>query len=481
MKTKITSRSRILPATPQETQRQIALSAIDAWYTYRRSLPTIYFFQRSSQDQRKLASQFVDSLSKTLDIFPHLAGTVEPHSIDVKTHDDRIVTVKRPRLVWGSHDKDAGVEFLEAETSTTLEELLPPLNSASPALMWDRSGVPMNRLFPKASTSETLVRVQLTFLQCGGFTIAVDMDHGLADAHVVGLFMQYWSAVFGGKVPKHLPPVNYRPDLVARSVEEHPAPEEMIERAAQLTVRRPLLRDHPKSLPNLPAPLNGDTNTVKCMLHLPATTYNRITQNVQAAAGVHTTDQVAAAGFFWAAMNRARRSAGYAVDLHMAVSFRHSLGIPDGTLGSPAFAVMLRCSENTDSAAKLAATIMETLSQYDENAMRALIYQIGLEDSPDGSERPKTESENMFFSSAVRSGWSSVEFGSHRPVFLAPLLVRNNMFVMVESLDADGGDTTAWRDWYRGGVNIFFDVPEEVYEAMVSDPAFADFKKLRDM
>lgn len=76
------------------------------------------------------------------------------------------------------------------------------------------------------------------------------------------------------------------------------------------------------------------------MLHLSTTRYKRIVQDVQAAAGRRVTDQVAVASFLWAALNRV---CGHEVDLHMAVSLRGTLNLPEGTLGSPMLVAMLRC------------------------------------------------------------------------------------------------------------------------------------------
>lgn len=483
MKTKTISTSRVRPRNPPGTHQEAPLPAIDSWYTYRRSLVVIYFFPSAAEPSRSsLGSDLLNSLSTTLDVFPQLAGRIQARTIETKAPDGTVLEVKRPKLVWGGGETptpDDGVEYILAEASVDLEELLPPTDAEHRGFMWDRSGSPLEKLFPKAPSSEALVRVQVTYVQCGGFSIAIDMDHGIADAHVVGLFMQYWSAIFSKRPISNLPRVHFRPDLVAQQVEEkHGNPDEMLQLASRLVVRRPLVRDHHESPASSLAPPVRGSLWRNGMLHLPVARYERIVRDITSAAGTRVTDQVAIASFLWAALNRAR---GRGVDLHMAVSLRGTLNIPEGTLGSPFVAAMLRCGARSTDAVGLAPIIMRTLSQYDEEAMRSIAYQAALEDSPDGSHRPQGKAESMVFTSAAQSGWDAVTFGPHRPVFMAPLLPHGNLFVIVESLNDSREVGATHREWYAGGVNIFFKVSEEIYEALSSDPAFLDFVQLRDV
>lgn len=90
------------------------------------------------------------------------------------------------------------------------------------------------------------------------------MDHGMADAHVVGLLMQYWSAIFSNRPTSNLPRVNFRPDLMAQQVEKYGNGEKWLERAraGQLAVRRPMVRDHHESLTRSLAPPVEDIDIV---------------------------------------------------------------------------------------------------------------------------------------------------------------------------------------------------------------------------
>lgn len=486
MRTKIITTSRVFPHIGPNGLQEAKLPPIDSWYAHRRSLVVVYLFRPPPDSSRSsLLAKLKTSLAKTLDSFPQLAGRLKPHSIDVHTADGLLLSIRRPKIVWGDNDPESGVEFIEAESQITLDELLPPTGPEHNAFMWDRSGAPFAQLFPRTPLSESLVRAQVTWLQCGGFAIAVDMDHAMADAHVVGLFMQYWSANFSNESTSGLPPVRFLPDLASQLVGDCSTSksQEMLERAGKFAIRRPLVRDHSGSRPrpSAPSPPTRKSAMINGMLHLSAAKYRRITQEIQHAANVRVTDQVAVASFVWAAMNRAKKAHGYGVDLHMSVSFRGKLDFPAGTLGSPFIVVMLHCGDGSDDSAKLAAIIMETLSQYDESAMRSIAYQANLEDSPDGSYRPQNQVESIIFSSAVQSGWIDVAFGPNKPVFLAPILPYVNVFTMVESLDTNDEDGFTEKGWHGGGVNIFFTVSPEVYEAMSSDPAFLDFDKLQDL
>jgi hypothetical protein len=77
MKVDIVKVHEIWPRSHQNTSPQSAnLPILDAWYAYRRTVPTIYLFEKSTKPQ-DLIKRLTESLSQTLDIFPRFVGTLE--------------------------------------------------------------------------------------------------------------------------------------------------------------------------------------------------------------------------------------------------------------------------------------------------------------------------------------------------------------------------------------------------------------------
>lgn len=487
MKATVIRNIRVFPSPRQEVAREEALPAIDAWYAFRRTLATIYIFDsQTTSTHQKLSEKLIGSLSETLASFPQLAGRLHPSWISVDGNNGCSKTVKRPKISWGG-DADQGVDFTEASTATRLYELLPPAKTGSAGFLWDRSGSRLDVLFPRAPMSEALMRVQLTHFKNGGFALAVDADHGLADALVVGNFMQHWSTRFNGQSTTKLPDCVYYGSRLDDEVLRRRQTSALDARAScPPAVKRPFARDLDARLEKAPVTTNTMAKSLvqtPCLLHISAGRYKRITEEIQASSPTHITDHVAMAAFLWAVLNRARKASRPTVELHMAVSFRGQLNLPTGLIGSPFANIMLPygSGEESTDATRLAVKIMQALDTFDEHAMRDLISEAMFDNSPDGSSRAQEYSERMTFTSAAHSGWDNVAFG--RPKFLAPLLPWYNLFVMLESLGITGrneSDVIAPR-WYRDGVNIFFAIDEQLYEAFASDPAFADFDKLQDI
>ncbi|TKX21159.1 putative transferase family protein [Elsinoe australis] len=492
MKVDVVRTLLVRPLSRRRGVETALLLVIDAWYAYVRAPTSIYIFEKSDGTEN-IQDQLLQSLSQTLDVFPQYTGTLQPYSVTKNGHEQR-----RAQVVWGGDG--SGAEVIEARTNARIRHLLPPEVKPSSAFMWDRTGQSLRSLFPSVPSSHGL-RIQMTAFRCGGFSIAIDFDHGLADAHTFGLFMQIWSTthnkLFGQadpmKAQEELPSVYYDFDFLEKKFpvleKENEAHQALLHRARTLPTRRPDYRE----LFNPYAPTDTDTATklsppslfsgTPIMLHVTPHEYELITQSVQERTSVPITDQVAFVSFLWAALNRARASTRYPIGLHLPTSLRWTLDLPSGLSGCPILAIMMTGDKAGPEAmtdpALLASEIKNVLDQYDEDAMLAVVADAHTRDSPASAARPGAKADRMEFSSAVQFGSSKTSFGSLRPTYFAPLIPIDNLFLMVEGLPtgeaADVGDK-----WYKYGANVFFSLPNDVLRNFILDPAFDSFQKLVD-
>ncbi|CBX99532.1 Acyltransferase abl6 [Plenodomus lingam] len=495
MKVEVMSSHRVHPEHKKASEETAILPVIDSWYCYWRTLAAIYLFDAYSGPE--LYTDLRQSLSKTLDDFPQLAGTLDNCNIQVEDKSGR--SVRRTRVTWGGNT--LGGEFIEAKTNARVRSLLPPSIQNISSFAWDRSDRTLRPLFPATLPETSGIRVQVTSFKCGGFGIALDMDHALADAHTVGLFIGHWSAIhtrmftstttFPSQIS--LPNVMFNPQFVEKKVHEtdntYGSKMVMLDRARELPTRRPDLRDKSSQRTmqgNMFKPPPKPSAGVPYLLHFSASEYERITRGIQqATASPQITDQVAFVSFLWAALNkaRARCSVGQAVDLHLPTSFRWTLGLPEGLIGSPLVAVMMDGGPDgevcyTDPVV-LATIITKTLERYTEDALLAIVYDASLRDSPASMLRGFERRERMEFTSGVGFGSDKLSFGCHSPVFVGPIILPvDNLFIMAEGMRTSEAHSSKW---YKHGANIFVSLPQDVFRALLADPALINVELLGDI
>lgn len=538
MKVEVIASSRVRPqesAGQHRTQQSAVLPAIDSWYAHWRTGTPIYLFPSYNGDDAP--SELLQSFSQTINMFPQLTGTLEPCVVDGVV-DSEGRPLRRLRLDWAEDNAGVGAEFIVAKTKARIQSLVQPCASnTSAGFLWDRSEESSLRpLFPQAAPKASCgLRVQVTLFRCGGFSLAVDCDHAMADAYTIVLFMRYWGAVhtqmFTPGPVKHcataeLPKIIFDPELVLNKLpkmDDNGA--RLLQQARQLPTRRPDLRKLSSKLEEELGTKSSATTTssppevvhvqqevsvslppapasvkVPYMLHLSASGYERATRHVQKEAvarnmGIQVTDQVAIVALVWAALNRARLqypacSADPWTELHLPTSFRWKLDLPPGLVGSPLVAIMMDGgggTKQTDEVA-LAAEIARTLDRFDEEALLAVTYDASLRSTPErleaGANRGERR-ERIDFTAMVATGAGTTSFGrGMEPVFFGPMVLQvDDLFMMTEAMPARGqagapavpaGSLSS--KWYKDGVNIFFSASRDVVEALAADPAFGDLE-----
>ncbi|KAI4924093.1 hypothetical protein J4E85_008253 [Alternaria conjuncta] len=488
MKVDIVKVHEIWPQGYEKLSQQSAnLPILDAWYAYRRTVPTIYLFKKPKQLPQDLVARLTASLSKTLDIYPRFVGTLETGATPNAGQGDQ--EYQRTTVSWGS-SSDKAVSFIEASTKSRIRSLLPPAPLNESTLLWDYTPSSVRALFPAPSPQPPGVQVQFTAFACGGFSLGIDFEHGLADGYTAAKFLESWSVNYGqmfhDENDRPQNPPSWQPEIFSEQLaeidlEEHgPA---LLKKAEELPTRGPYRRTlKPNSSDATQTP---EPETIyNYLLHIPATEVEHRIKELQSRGSMRLTDQAVLIGFFWACLNRARgRVQRPPVDLHLSSSFRWLLGVRDGLLGSPYVNVMISPDAeskpaNATDPINLAMKVTETLGQYDDNAMHAITYDATFKDSPSRTFAFKGGDEHLIFSSVAHLGYEKFHLGPLSPSFYIPSCSIPNLFVLTEAVP--NGEAVG-NAWYKNGLNLFLNVGEDVFEAFASDPALGGCEVYQDV
>jgi len=145
MKVEIVKVHEIWPQGYEKLSQQSAnLPVLDAWYAYRRTVPTIYLFKKPKQPPQDLVARLTASLSKTLDIYPRFVGTLETGATPNVGQGDQ--EYQRTTVSWGT-SSDKAVEFIEASTKSRIRSLLPPAPLNESTFLWDYTPSSVRALF----------------------------------------------------------------------------------------------------------------------------------------------------------------------------------------------------------------------------------------------------------------------------------------------------------------------------------------------
>ncbi|KAI4613608.1 uncharacterized protein J4E88_002806 [Alternaria novae-zelandiae] len=488
MKVDIVKIHEIWPQSYEKISPQsAALPILDAWYAYRRTVPTIYLFKKPKQPPQDLVARLAASLSKTLDVYPRFVGTLETGKTSSSEQHEQ--EYERTTVEWGS-PSDKAVEFIEASTKSRIRSLLPPAALNESTFLWDYSPSSIRALFPTPSSQPSGIQIQFTAFACGGFSLGIDFEHGLADGYTAAKFLGSWSSTYGQmfhseKAASANRP-SWQPDIFNEQLakidleEEGPA---LLEKARTLPTRGPYRRTLKPN--DADATQASDPETIyNYLLHIPATEVEHKLRELQSKGSMRLTDQAVLIGFFWGCLNRARGQVQRPpVDLHLSSSFRWLLGVRDGLLGSPYVNVMISPDAESNPAKatdpiNLAMKVTETLGQYDDTAMHAITYDATFRDSPSRTFAFKGGDEHLIFSSVAHLGYEKFHLGPLSPSFYIPSSSIPNLFVLTEAVP--NGEAVG-NAWYKNGLNLFLNVGEDVFEAFASDPALGGCEVYQDV
>ena len=495
--------------------RQTALMPpLDAWYAHRRTLPTVLLYDSIPEPLPDFTAYLIQALSRTLNHFLQYAGDIDLCTVDEVGQEKPI---RRTRIFWGGPDEQ-GATFIEAQTKARIQSLVPRTTLESTSFIWDRSAASARPLFVNEHPLVPLqgrsagMRAQMTAFSCGGFSLALDIDHGLGDDSNLGLFLQYWSAIYNSMFHPDvsqslgsLPEVLFEPQTLENRVASIQFDEKKLQLARELPTVAPFLPDLDSDTnldpataqpqPSVPQPVPL-FDGVSGLLRLSAQDCEDIIRNIQTRATSPVVDLMALVSFVWAAINRARQNIGNpSAALYMPMSLRSMLRLPPGLLGSPlmSMGVQLLGEDFTSvayfDAATLAVQATKTVAKYTEENFLILTKEVMQRHSPSKFSRGRPSSHGRIgVSSVVRFGLNDVSFASLKPVFICPLVPVPYMFILKEAIptmsvasDPWSGSAGGSMKWYENGADIFFTLPHDVFEAFLSDPAISRFVSLCDV
>ncbi|KAK2596131.1 hypothetical protein QQS21_006408 [Conoideocrella luteorostrata] len=209
--------TRVYPRSRTRSLGVVPLSLLDATTANFALSNAIWLFDRSqSRDLRNLdlAGHFRQTLSATLDAYPHFAGQVKA----IRTADggvsDELAHLPAHARRFGrvyarfGTDEDPGVAYITATSSYTLDELH-PLSRTENTPLWDQGKGTVAKLAPPEAVAKAfdpdekplqdtflpVVAVQVTKLACGCFALAVKATHPLVDITGLRTFVKDWASI----------------------------------------------------------------------------------------------------------------------------------------------------------------------------------------------------------------------------------------------------------------------------------------------
>ncbi|KAF7194943.1 Acyltransferase abl6 [Pseudocercospora fuligena] len=471
-----------LPLRPEAGTNDInsvLLPVIDSWFAYRRTPTPVYMF-RDQGDSATIQSRLYLSLCRALNKFPQLLANLEPASITLADG----TSLKRVRACWGGELSKG--QYVEARTNARIQALLPPsIITKNATYLWNRSNKSLHSLFPQTMPSHSGLRVQVTTFRCGGFSIVLDLEHALADAHAVGLLLRHWTATFNemyyaaDRTRPELPEIIPGQEIVPKDIIDSAA---LLHKANSLPTRRPDCNDagdapfssseDTKSSPGYKP--NGNAH----LLHLTAQDYDRISREVRLG-DAQVTDKIAFMTFLWDAVNRARsRNSLNPIGLTVVKCYRSVLNLPEGMIGCPIVAVNEEVGDGDTS--ERASRVRALMDLYDEQAFRSIAYDASRRDSPTSSARSGRRRQRVEFTAGMDDRSSSaLHFGQHSPIFCAPIFIPvDYLFIMAESYEKGEG---AEAKWHRSGVDVFFCLPPQILNDMLLDSHLSCAEVIQDV
>ena len=186
---------RLFPTSPSCTEQTVALSLLDATTANFSATSAIWLYERPAHtpgNKLNLADHLHKSLWVALNAYPQWCGrlksiaSLNETALPLAPHARRF---GRVYIKYGTPN-DPGVEFRTATSKATLDELHPISRPINPPLC-SREEVPLDVFLPANQLAYALhpvvvndagifppvLAIQLTYLACGGFVLAIKGAH----------------------------------------------------------------------------------------------------------------------------------------------------------------------------------------------------------------------------------------------------------------------------------------------------------------
>ncbi|KAF5620053.1 hydroxycinnamoyl-CoA shikimate quinate hydroxycinnamoyltransferase [Fusarium sp. NRRL 52700] len=499
-------------------EQAIPLSLLDSTTANFSNASAIWLFEKPTRDDFSLSYHLRESLARTLRFYPqwggHLKaikstdGTVPPEAKSFPPHSRQF---GRLYAHYGT-DNDPGVELVHAKCDATLDCLYTS-DKISSQRFWKCDSSVFQKLMAPITISQPLrdivkdengqlyplLAIQITAFSCGGFAIALNGAHPLADATTLLAFIKHWAQDCREDLGNHLPapkPV-FNPALIdneaAGNIDANEPDLDIMQRARSLPMHR-FDWWHPDSTPpwpfKIPSPFDKqDLEPVDTPMPWtewdvaePVSNYvahlsqkqviclwNRANKNSSHKLSQHD----AILSHIWSCIARARGLKNDTDPIHcdLVYGVRSSFQLKEDFLGSPVVMMNIELPAckvaNPSGISHVATQVRNTLKTIsDPSNMAAHFHSLAFEKSPQRIWQAFLGRRHILVTTWARAGIYDVDFGFGSMCRYAEGVVPE-MDGNVLIKEASGPVGKYWTD---NGVDISIHIRTEDIERLIRDP-----------
>ncbi|KAF4416195.1 Hydroxycinnamoyl-Coenzyme A shikimate quinate hydroxycinnamoyltransferase [Fusarium acutatum] len=444
-------------------EQAIPLSLLDGTTANFSNASAIWLFEKPTRDDFNLAYHLRESLARTLRFYPqwggHLKavksidGTVPPEAKSFPPHARRF---GRLYAHYGT-DNDPGVEFVHAKCDATLESFY-PAERISKQPFWKCDSSVFQKFMAPATISQPLkdvvedgngevyplLAIQMTELSCGGFALALNGAHPLADATTLLAFIKHWAHESGQGLGNNLPaskPV-FNPALIdnqaAGDIDANEPDLDVIQRTKSLPMHR-FDWWHPDSTPpwpfKIPSPFykqgfepvgkpmpwaewNVAEPVSNYVVHLTQKQVICLWKMANENSSQKLSQHDAILSHIWSCIARARGLENETDSIHcdLVYGVRSSFHLKEDFLGSPVVMMNIelpaREVANPSSITQVATQVRNTLKTIsDPSNMAAHLHSLAFEKSPQRIWQAFLGRRHILLTTWARAGIYDVDFG----------------------------------------------------------------------
>jgi len=526
---------RLFPSTKQP-QRAVALSLLDATAAEFSPTGAIWLCERPKDAPFDLAHHFRRSLQVVLDAYPQWTGLVKSistvDSSQLKSEENEFAPhARRFGRVYAHYgtSQDAGVEFVMAKSTATLETLSPSSQTRDQPLL-DHKNISFGGLVSSTLLADPLrqsaadqdgilspaMAMQLTELACGNFALSAKLAHSLGDIQSLVSFMKDWSTISrwflsGSKLPEPVLNPIFEPELLdskaSGDINGNQADPAILERVAGLPLHRydwwathpqcPWPQEIPAAFRDweiVPAGTvmpwsDWDVNApvLHYSVHLTRDQVETIWENVTDgdAKNARISRHDAILAHIWSCIARARNQQEDTGPLHcnLVCGTRPALQLGNHFIGSPSLMINLEMTGVELASPKaqdnrlrnIAQRIRETVNQMNNPAaLGAHLHSIAFEKTPQRLWQAFLGQRHLLLTTWARAGLYNIDFGlSELPIIryvsaVVPDL--DGLLVIKEAPPSVVGSATGGSNWTENGVDISIRIRAEDMERLIRDP-----------
>ncbi|KAK3332786.1 transferase family protein [Cercophora scortea] len=468
----ISQTERVFPSTQATTERCVPLSLLDATTANFSLTNAVWLFERPTSLPKSvsLVPHLRHCLRATLDSYPQWAGQCKAiHTLDGKT-DNEAQTLPSHARRFGrlyAHfgtGEDPGVELITATSSATLDFLYPAARTATNPL-WNRQEAALDAFSPGTTVTmasplqqhdldtsglrKPLLAIQLTELACGGFVLAAQIVHPMADIAALVHFVKSWGSVSRSRLRDEalpmLDPV-FNPaqldDLAAADINAGEPDEVTLDRDRALPMHRfdwwaPVAGRPPPRIPTafgigIPPPSGSVMPWADWDVKAPVSSYivhlsrQQVEVLWQAATshgqaddpGLRISKHDAVLAHIWSSITRARGFDGDSSPVHcdLTIGVRPAMQLGDAFIGSPIVLINIEMSgaqvAGRDPLQPIAKRIRETIVKaINKESLAAHLHGVAFEKSPQRIWQAFLGQRHILVTTWARAGIYKIDFG----------------------------------------------------------------------